>query len=74
MTWLRRNTMPIVWVLVASAVVIGLFEVVDAFVGSGVAGEVVETEEPPAFAGIIKVTLFIAIPFAITLAVRRRQE
>ena len=76
MTWLRRNAAPIGWVLLASAVVIAAFELIDSFSAATPVNDVDEAgadlEGIAALAGLIKVALFMAIPAAVTLAVRSR--
>lgn len=75
-TWLSRNTRPILVVLAASAVVVAAFEVLDAIVASSPIEEV-PGEEAAEFggiavlAGLIKVSLFLAIGVGITFLVRR---
>lgn len=72
MSWLRRNARPILWVLLASAVVIMGFEIVDAVVGGGApADEDAEAAMGLSVAGLIKVTAFLAVGYAVTAAVRR---
>jgi len=72
MSWLRRNLRPIAWVLLASAAVILAFEILDAVVASGPPSEA-EAEEAMGLtvAGLIKVTLFLAVGYGITIAVLR---
>lgn len=75
MTWLRRNAGPIAAVLAAAALVIVAFEVLDLFTGSSANDSAEEAETTltgiAAFAGLIKVVVIFAIPFALTLLVRR---
>ena len=73
MIWLRRNTGPITAVLSAAAAIIVAFELIDLVINNGANDspeEAVEATIP--FIGLIKVTVFLAIPFALTLLVRRR--
>ncbi len=76
--WLSRNTTPIVIVLIASAAVVGLFEIVDAFADSTpvvVAAEGADDlEGVAALGGLIKVVAFLLIPGAVTLLIRRRSR
>lgn len=70
--WLKRNTMPVVIVFVAAAVVIGAWELVDSLLASEPFAA--ETgDETLTLAGLIKVAMFLLVPGLITLAVRRRQ-
>lgn len=71
--WLRRNTVPIVIVLVASALVIAGFELLDSLAASEPL-EVAAGDDALNVGGLIKVTLFLAVPGAITLAVRGRSS
>ncbi len=71
--WLGRNASPIAIVLLASAVVIGAWEVLDAFATSEPLGTP-EGDAPLNPGGLIKVTLFLLVPSLITLAIRRRQR
>ena len=69
--WIGRNAPPIIIVLVASSVVIGAWEVLDAVTSS----EPIEAPESSTAlnpGGLVKVTLFLLIPGLVTLAVRRR--
>ena len=71
--WLRRNTAPIMIIVVASALVIAVAELLNAFTTS----ERVDTTDADAalhVGGLVKVAIFLAVPGAITLAVRRRQS
>ena len=76
MTWLRRNAAPIAWVLLAAAAVIAAFEIIDIFTTATPSTDVDEAaadlEGIAALAGVIKVALFLAVPAAITIAIRRR--
>ncbi len=77
MSWLRRNSAPIGWVLLAAAVVIAGFEVIDAFNETTPTTAVTEAADADldgvaVLAGLLKVALFLTLPAAITLAVRRR--
>ncbi len=79
--WLSRNTVPILLVLAASAVVIAGFEILDAVAGGPTAEPTTETgaaaddlQGIASLAGLIKVALFLLIPGAITVAVRRSLE
>lgn len=76
--WLRRNTVPVITVPVlivlgASALVVAGLEILDALAASepldGADGEAALT-----IGGLIKVTLFLAVPAAITLAIRGRAK
>lgn len=73
--WLVRNTKPITIVLIASALVIGLFEIIDAFAEP--TPVVAETEEAgleglASLAGLIKVTAFLLVGSLIAIPIRRR--
>lgn len=74
--WLSRNAKPIAVVLVASAVVIGVLELLAALAGSDprttTAGAGEDLEGAAALAGLIKVVAFLTVSGAITLIVRRR--
>lgn len=72
MAWIKRNTGPIVMVLVASAVVIIGAEVLDSLSESE-PFKPKEGSESLTVAGLIKVAMFMLIPGSITLAVRRRR-
>lgn len=76
MSWLRRNTAPIAWVLVAAAVVIFAFEAIETLSSTTPSAATEETgadlEGFAALAGLVKVALFLAVPAAITLAVHGR--
>ncbi len=80
--WISRNTVPILLVLAGSAAVIVAFEVLDAVAGGPAASPATATEAEAgdelqgiaSLAGLIKVSLFLLIPGAITLAVRRGLE
>lgn len=79
--WLSRNIGPILLTLLASAVVIGAFELLDLVAGSpaaevGEAGVNPETAEVQlggiaSAAGLIKVTAFLLVGGGLTLLVRR---
>ena len=76
-SWLSRNSGPIGIVVAASILVIVGFEILDAFVGTTPTAPTTETvgdelEGAAAFAGIIKVLLFLAVGGALTLFVRSR--
>lgn len=73
--WIRRNTFPILATAAAAALVIAGFEVIDVLVASpevtvAAAGD--ESEAAPAWAGLIKVSLFLVVSIGATLFVRRR--
>lgn len=75
-TWLARNTRPILAVLVASAAVIAAFEILDTVVASSpteavVAEEGTELGGIASLAGLIKVSLFLAVGVGLTALVRR---
>lgn len=73
--WLTRNTMPIAIVALAAAVVIGLFELLDAAAGSGpvAAGpDDAEFEELASVAGLVKVAAFLGVGAVIARPIRRR--
>lgn len=73
--WLRRNTLPILGTVAAAGLVIFGFEALDSFTASGAVSMNPETETDAqgalAFAGLIKVTLFLAVPIGVTLFLRR---
>ncbi len=74
--WLSRNTMPIVLVLVASALVVGAFEAIDAFAGESpqLVNEA-SGAEPAGVAsvgGLIKVAAFLGIGALIAKPIRSR--
>lgn len=73
--WLSRNTVPIVIVLAASAAVVGIFELLDAFATSTPVvdgAEGAELEGAATIAGLIKVVAFLVVGAALTMLVRRR--
>ncbi|MBT8203034.1 MAG: hypothetical protein KJO87_07005 [Acidimicrobiia bacterium] len=75
--WIRRNAGPIAAVLVAAAIVIVLFEIVDALAGSTAESggeEAGNNEQAPAAAGLIKVALFLVVGAAPTLYGLRRTK
>ena len=73
MTWLRRNAGPIAWVLVAAAVIIFAGELIDTLTAGDANDSTEETEAgETGITGLVKVAVFLAIPFALTLLVRRR--
>lgn len=71
--WLGRNASPITIVALASVLVIGAWELLDAFVASEPL-DVIEGNDALTIGGIIKVALFLLVPGLITLAIRRRQR
>lgn len=76
--WFSRNTLPIAIVLIASGLVIGIFEVLDAFANSAPTATDAEEagddlEGAAALAGLIKVAAFLAVSGGITLLIRRRR-
>lgn len=71
--WLERNALPIAIVLLASVVVIGAWELLDAYVASEPLAAP-NGSEALTIGGLIKVTLFLLVPGLITLAIRRRQR
>ncbi len=74
-SWLSRNAYPIVLVLVAAVVVIGVFEAIDAISGSSQGVEATDgadLEGAAAAAGLIKVGIFLAIGAGIARLIRRR--
>ena len=73
MTWLRRNAGPIAGVLVASAMIIVVFELIDLLAAGGTPSSTEEAEGATLGpVGLIKVTVFMGVPFLVTLLVRRR--
>ena len=73
MTWLRRNAGPIAWVLVASAVIIVVFELIDLLAAGDTPSGTEQAEAATlGYVGLIKVTVFMGVPFLVTLLVRRR--
>lgn len=74
--WLRRNARPVALILIAAAVVIAGFELIDAVSRPGpVAGDAPaddELEGVASLAGLIKVLLFVVVGGAITAPLRRR--
>ena len=77
--WLRRNAVPILFVVAAAALVTGIFEVIDAAIVSSQAGSAnpgLESgdEAISAVAGLIKVALFLTVSVGVTIAVRRRMS
>ncbi len=78
MIWLKRNSAPILMVIAAAAIVIGAMEVVDALTTSTPlapeASDEAGFEGIAVLAGLMKVTLFLVVSIAATLAVRRRSR
>lgn len=81
--WVSRNATPILFVLVASALVIGAFEIIDAISGSTPASSVAAVEPEiaaddldgaAALAGLIKAMAFLLVGGGVTLLVRRAQK
>lgn len=72
--WLSRNAMPIGIVVVASAAVIGAFELIDLLTASApVAGNEAETPAGVAsIGGLIKVALFLGAGALVARSLRRR--
>ena len=73
--WFARNAMPIAIVVLASAVVIGLFELLDAAAGSApaaVGAEDAELVGLASVAGLIKVRVFLGLGALIARPLRRR--
>lgn len=75
--WAQRNIGPIALTLVAAALVIAAVELLDAVVGSTPssttdAAAEAAVEGAAAFAGLIKVSLFLAVGAGLTVLVRRR--
>lgn len=74
--WLRRNTVPIIAVVVGAALVTGAFETLDAISATAVpVSTTVQggTGEPEIarLAGLIKVAIFLALSVGATILVRR---
>lgn len=72
--WLQRNLRPIAVVLLASALVIGAFEVIDALTASAPVAEAASDdalEGAASVAGLIKVTLFLGVGALIAVPIRR---
>ncbi len=75
MSWIRRNTFPIAAILVAAAVVIGAFELLDSLTAT--APHVAEASVADglsgiaALAGVAKVTVLMLVGYAITRGVLR---
>ena len=73
--WLARNATPIAIVALASVVVVGLFELLDAAAGSApvaVGAEDAELEGLASVAGLIKVLVFLGLGALIARPLRRR--
>lgn len=73
--WLKRNALPVALVLLASALVVGAFELIDALSDSGpVTGEAAadELSGVASLAGLIKVSLFLGVGALIARPLRRR--
>ena len=75
--WLRRNSLPILATLAAAALVIIGFEALDSVTAGGAVTANPETATEAqgglAFAGLIKVTLLLAVPIGVTLFIRRNK-
>ena len=75
MAWLSRNAGPIAAVLVAAALVVGVFEVIDAVSSSTpsvASGEAAEPAGIASLAGLIKVTVFLGVGTLVARPLRRR--
>ena len=75
--WLLRNTVPIAWVLLASVVVIGGFELIESFAGSGspaTESDDVELTGIASLAGLVKVSLFLGVGALIAVPLKRRMR
>ena len=73
--WFRRNGFPTLVTIAAAAAVIAGFEAVDALIASPDIVPTAPNEEPGAalaLAGLVKVSLFLAVSIAVTQLVRSR--
>lgn len=74
--WMSRNTRPILFVIFASAIVIGVFEGLDAIAGSPSTAINIEdagdSAPVPVLASLIKFVAFLAIGMGIAKLIRRR--
>lgn len=76
-TWITRNAKPILLVLCAAVLVVGIFEAIDAFGDSPRVASESESEEPElsgaaTLGGLIKVTIFLLLGAAIARPLRSR--
>lgn len=74
--WLARNARPIGSVLIAAGVVVGAFEAIDSLTADQTpvvqSSEGAELEGLAALAGLIKVSLFLAVGALMAIPIRRR--
>lgn len=77
MPWLQRNTVPILVVILASAAVIGAFELIDGLTSSSPVDDIEASEELEGLAslsGLIKVAAFLLVGAGVARLIRRRTD